>query len=78
MRSINEEILYETTFFIYHTGKLPKGGGFGRSVAVEEFKYNSDGSFPTIMPTDEGVSALVSLSDRVAYRQLGRAVVRTP
>jgi beta-xylosidase len=42
-------------YFFYHTGKLPNGGGFGRSVAVEEFKYNADGSFPTIMPTDEGV-----------------------
>ena len=40
------------SYFFYHTGKLPKGGGFGRSVAVEEFKYNADGSFPTIMPTD--------------------------
>ena len=43
------------SYFFYHTGKLPGGGGFGRSVAVEEFKYNSDGSFPTILPTDEGV-----------------------
>jgi len=43
------------SYFFYHTGKLPNGGGFGRSVAVEEFKYNADGSFPTIMPTDEGV-----------------------
>ena len=43
------------SYFFYHTGKLPNGGGFGRSVAVEEFKYNVDGSFPTIMPTDEGV-----------------------
>jgi len=43
------------SYFFYHTGKLPEGGGFGRSVAVEEFKYNADGSFPTIMPTDEGV-----------------------
>ena len=43
------------SYFFYHTGKLPGGGGFGRSVAVEEFKYNADGSFPTIMPTDEGV-----------------------
>ena len=43
------------SYFFYHTGKLPSGGGFGRSVAVEEFKYNADGSFPTIMPTDEGV-----------------------
>ena len=43
------------SYFFYHTGKLPRGGGFGRSVAVEEFKYNADGSFPTILPTDEGV-----------------------
>ena len=43
------------SYFFYHTGKLPGGGGFGRSVAVEEFQYNADGSFPTILPTDEGV-----------------------
>ena len=43
-------------FFFYHTGKLPGGGGFGRSVAVEEFKFNADGSFPTILPTDKGVN----------------------
>ena len=43
------------SYFFYHTGKLPHGGGFGRSVAVEEFQYNSDGSFPQIMPTAEGV-----------------------
>ncbi len=43
------------SYFFYHTGKLPGGGGFGRSVAVEEFSYNDDGSFPVIMPTDEGV-----------------------
>ena len=43
------------SYFFYHTGKLPQGGGFGRSVAVEEFKYNADGSFPKILPTDAGV-----------------------
>ena len=46
------------SYFFYHTGKLPNGGGFGRSVAVEEFKYNADGGFPTIMPTDEGVQPI--------------------
>ena len=46
------------SYFFYHTGKLPTGGGFGRSVAVEEFKYNADGTFPTIMPTDEGVKPI--------------------
>ena len=48
------------SYFFYHTGKLPGGGGFGRSVAVEEFKYNADGSFPTIMPTDEGVKPVAT------------------
>ena len=43
------------SYFFYHTGRLPGGGGFGRSVAVEEFEYNADGSFPTILPTDGGV-----------------------
>ena len=50
------------SYFFYHTGKLPKGGGFGRSVAVEEFQYNPDGSFPTIMPTDEGVKPIATFS----------------
>ena len=48
------------SYFFYHTGKLPQGGGFGRSVAVEEFKYNADGSFPTIMPTDKGVKPIAT------------------
>ena len=43
------------SYFFYHTGKLPGGGGFGRSVAVQEFRYRADGSFPTILPTAEGV-----------------------
>ncbi|MBR2104083.1 MAG: family 43 glycosylhydrolase, partial [Bacteroidales bacterium] len=50
------------SYFFYHTGKLPKGGGFGRSVAVEEFKYNPDGSFPKIMPTDEGVKPIANFN----------------
>ncbi len=37
------------SYFFYHTGKL--GGGLGRSVAVEEFKYNADGTFPIIHHT---------------------------
>lgn len=43
------------SYFFYHTGKLPGGGGFCRSVAVEQFKYNKDGTFPIINPTKEGV-----------------------
>lgn len=52
------------SYFFYHTGKLPAGGGFGRSVAVEQFKYNPDGTIPTILPTDEGVKAVGSLNPR--------------
>ena len=50
------------SYFFYHTGKLPQGGGFDRSVAVEEFKYNADGSFPKIMPTDEGVKPVAEFN----------------
>ncbi len=49
-------------YFFYHTGKLPKGGGFGRSVAVEEFTFNADGTFPVIHPTDKGVEPIGTLN----------------
>jgi hypothetical protein len=50
------------SYFFYHTGKLPGGGGFGRSAAVEEFEYNADGSFPIIHHTDEGVKPIGTLN----------------
>ncbi len=43
------------SYFFYHTGKLPGGGGFGRSISVEPFTYNADGTIPQILPTAEGV-----------------------
>lgn len=49
------------SYFFYHTGKLPGGGGFGRSVAVEQFSYNDDGSFPIINATAEGVAPVGTL-----------------
>ena len=48
-------------YFFYHTGALPGGGGYGRSVSVEEFKYNADGTFPTIPMTDTGPAAIAHL-----------------
>ncbi|WP_414637421.1 glycoside hydrolase family 43 protein [Actinophytocola sp.] len=42
------------SYFFYHNGALPGGGGFTRSVAVERFTYNSDGTFPTINMTTAG------------------------
>lgn len=49
-------------YFFYHTGNLPGGGGFGRSVAVESFNYNADGTFPLIQSTRNGVKS-ISLFD---------------
>ncbi|MDE6394522.1 MAG: glycoside hydrolase family 43 protein [Duncaniella sp.] len=46
------------SYFFYHTGNLPGGGGFGRSICVEPFTYNADGTFPTILPTREGAPAI--------------------
>jgi hypothetical protein len=42
------------SYFFYHNGALPGGGGFTRSVAVEKFNYNADGTFPTINMTTIG------------------------
>ena len=49
-------------YFFYHTGKLPGGGGFGRSMAIEEFQYNPDGTFPIIHHTDEGIKPIGTLN----------------
>lgn len=48
-------------YFFYHTGWLPRGGGFGRSVCVEEFNWNADGTLPTITATREGVQPIAVL-----------------
>ena len=50
------------SYFFYHTGKLPGGGGFGRSAAVEQFEYNADGTIPVIMPTEKGAPAVGCLN----------------
>lgn len=49
------------SYFFYHTGTLPGGGGFDRSTAIEEFKWNADGTIPTIMPTRAGVTPIANL-----------------
>ncbi len=43
-----------SSYFFYHNGALPGGGGYTRSVAVEKFAYNADGSIPTITMTTGG------------------------
>lgn len=47
-------------YLFYHSGDLPGGGGFKRSVCIETFKYNADGSIPLIKPTKEGVTESAS------------------
>jgi len=39
------------TYFFYHNGALPGGGGFTRSVCVEELKFNNDGTIQPIIMT---------------------------
>src|SRR5687768_16695933 len=50
------------SYFFYHNGALPGGGGFTRSVCVEEFLYSKDGSIPRITPTAEAVKPVDHLN----------------
>ncbi|WP_425487973.1 carbohydrate-binding protein [Microbacter margulisiae] len=43
------------SYFFYHNGALSGGGGFDRSICVEPFNYNPDGTIPRIIPTKAGV-----------------------
>ncbi len=43
------------SYLFYHDGGLPGGGGFKRSVCIEPFNFNADGSIPLITPTSKGV-----------------------
>ncbi|MEU5963420.1 family 43 glycosylhydrolase [Micromonospora parva] len=53
------------SYFFYHNGALPGGGGFTRSVAVEKFSYNSNGTFPTINMTTTGPPQIGTLNPYV-------------
>jgi arabinoxylan arabinofuranohydrolase len=50
------------SYFFYHNGALPGGGGYKRSVCVEEFSYGADGSIPTIKMTTAGPSPVANLN----------------
>src|SRR4051812_45404871 len=53
------------SYFFYHNGALPGGGGYTRSVAVEKFSYNADGSIPTITMTTAGAPQVGTLDPYV-------------
>lgn len=50
------------TYFFYHNGALPGGGGFTRSVAVQELKFNNDGSIPAMKMTSGITKAIATLN----------------
>jgi arabinoxylan arabinofuranohydrolase len=50
------------SYFFYHNGALPGGGGFTRSVAVERFSYNTDGTIPTFNMTTTGAPQVGTLN----------------
>ena len=47
-------------YLVYHNGTLPEGGSFRRSVCIDEFSFNPDGSIPMITPTKEGIKESIS------------------
>ena len=47
------------SYFFYHSQAL-SGDGFKRSIAVEQFEFNPDGSIPLILPTKEGIRESVA------------------
>jgi hypothetical protein len=50
------------SYFFYHNGALPGGGGYTRSVAVEKFSYRADGTIPTINMTTTGAPQIGTLN----------------
>jgi arabinoxylan arabinofuranohydrolase len=45
------------SYFFYHNAGLSGGGSYRRSVCVEQFSYNADGTIPSITETKAGVAA---------------------
>lgn len=49
------------SYFFYHNGALDGGSGYTRSVAVEKFEYNADGTIPTLRMTNNGAPQIGTL-----------------
>ncbi|TDC01494.1 carbohydrate-binding protein [Micromonospora fluostatini] len=50
------------SYFFYHNGALPGGSGYTRSVAVEKFTYNSNGTIPQMNMTTQGAPQIGTLN----------------
>lgn len=56
----------DKSYLFYHTALLPGGGSYGRSTAVEEFEYETDGKIPNIQISDgPGPIATINPYERV-------------
>ncbi|MER7165689.1 family 43 glycosylhydrolase [Micromonospora sp. NPDC000207] len=53
------------SYFFYHNGALPGGSGYTRSVAVEKFTYNSNGTIPQMNMTTQGAPQIGTLNPYV-------------
>ncbi|KAF5538698.1 endo-1 4-beta-xylanase [Fusarium phyllophilum] len=53
------------SYFFYHNGALTDGSGYTRFVAVESFKYGSNGLIPEIKMTTQGPAQVKSLNPYV-------------
>ena len=49
-------------YFFYHTGWAKGGGGYNRSMAVEELYFNEDGTIKPVKATRTGVAPLCTLN----------------
>jgi len=50
------------TYLFYHNGDLPGGGGFHRSVCIDEMTFNPDGSIVPMTMTKAGVPPVATLN----------------
>jgi len=50
------------TYLFYHNGALPGGGGFNRSVCVQELVFNADGSVPKMKMTSGITKGIATLN----------------
>jgi len=53
------------SYFVYHNGALPGGGGYARSVAIERFDFNADGTIPSMNMTTTGAPQIANLNPYV-------------
>ncbi len=53
------------SYFFYHNQALPGGSSYDRSICVEQFAYNPDGTIPNLNMTKTGVDPVASLNPYV-------------